>query len=103
MRESEANLDEAIAYSESVSQAGYDAAHEKKRWQASSELIVANLLDGHGVGYQTTELWQPEADELLRFGTITEPLDVESLQTSEYVDAIYEGSELIWPAPGAAV
>lgn len=101
LRESETNLDQGIAYAESVSQAGFDAEHEKKRWHGSTDLIVANLLDGHGVGYQATELWQPEADELLRFGTITKPLDVQSLQTSEYVDAIYEGAELIWPAPGA--
>ena len=101
MRESEQNLDEAIAYSESVSQAGYDAAHEKNRWRSSSDLIVTNLLDGHGVGYQTTDLWQPEADDLLRFGIVTEALDVGSLQTSKYVDAIYDGPELIWPAPGA--
>mgnify|MGYP003113653712 CR=1 FL=1 len=101
LRESDENLAEGIAYAESVSQAGFDAEHETTRWHTSSDLVVDNLLDGHGVGYQSTELWQPEADELLEFGTISEPLDVASLQTARYVDAIYDGSELIWPAPGA--
>lgn len=94
-------LDEAIAYSESVSQAGFDAEHERQRWKLSSDLIVANLLPGHGVGYQTADLWQPEADALVEYGVVTEPIDVAAVQTSKYVDAIYDGPELIWPAPDA--
>ncbi len=101
MSTDEAVLDEALAYAESVSQAGFDIDHEKQRWTMSSELITANLLPGHGVGYQSAQLWQPEADALLTYGVIDEPVDVESAQTSTYVDAIYDGDELIWP-PAAA-
>lgn len=101
MQESQTNVAAAISYSKSISQSGYDAVHQTSRWTISSGMVTKNLVAGHGVGYQSAALWQPEADALLKYGTIKSPVDVASAQTSKYVDAIYNGSTLIWPATGS--
>lgn len=99
----ESVLDEAIAHAQSVSKAGFDAEHEKLRWNKSSEIIVKNLLPGHGVGYQTAALWEPEAAALVHYEMISAPVDLNALQTSRFADAIYDGDQLIWPATGTAL
>ncbi|GAA3969962.1 ABC transporter substrate-binding protein [Actinomadura viridis] len=100
LNESKANLDQGIAWSQQRSQAGYDVENETRRWRTGSEIVLGDLIDGHGVAHQTPAQWQPEADALLANGTIKKPVDVAEAQDNRYIEAIHQGSELVWPAPG---
>ncbi len=100
IEESEGNLDEAIGWAEGRAASGFNAVNQKARWQAGAELIADNLLEGHGLGHHTPELWEPEAELIVRYDIVDAPVDPQDSLTTDYLDAIYEGSELIWPATG---
>lgn len=97
--ESDDNLVQAIAWSESMSEAGYDSVHETDRWNAGAQIISDNLAEGTGVGSQSVGLWQPEADALMEYDVVDQPLDVSTAQTNKFIEAIYDGATLVWPAP----
>ncbi len=99
IEESEANLEQAIGWSEEMSESGYDAVHETDRWNAGAKIIADNRIDGHGLGWQSVELWAPEAAALEEYDLVDGELNVEEALTAEYLDAIYDGDTLIWPAP----
>jgi putative hydroxymethylpyrimidine transport system substrate-binding protein len=99
INESEDNLVQAIAWSEAMSESGYDAVHETDRWKAGAQIIADNLGEGHGVGWQSAELWQPEADALVEYDLVEQPVDVAGAQTNQFIESIYDGATLSWPAP----
>jgi len=99
LNESPANLDAGLAYAAALSEAGYDVDKSKLRWQAEAKLVGDNSPKGHGFGWQLPELWQAEADMLKRFGLVKGPPDVARALDNSYIDAIYDGETLIWPAP----
>ena len=96
---SDANLDTALAYAASLSEAGYDVDKSKLRWKAEAKLVGDNSPKGHGFGRQSPDLWKSEADMLTRFGLVKAAPDVAKALDNAYVDAIYDGETLIWPAP----
>ena len=99
INESDANLDTALAYAASLSEAGYDVDKSKLRWKAEAKLVGDNAPKEHGFGWQSPELWQSEADMLARFSLVKAAPDVATALDNSYVDAIYSGETLIWPAP----
>ncbi|MDR3475988.1 MAG: ABC transporter substrate-binding protein [Devosia sp.] len=94
-----ANLDEALAYAASLSDAGYDIAKSKVRFGVEQELIAKTQPADTGVGWQDAKQWQPEADALVRFKLVKTAPDIGAAQNDSYVNAIYKGKTLIWPAP----
>jgi len=94
--ESDANLDEALSWAEARSDAGYNVEMSKVRFQTEAALIAESQPEGTPLGTQTTEMWQAEADNLERFGLVTEPLDVSVAFSNQYVEAIFDGTDLIW-------
>lgn len=99
LNESAANLDTGLAYAAALSEAGYDLEKSKLRWQAEAKLVGDNSPEAHGFGWQSPELWQAEADMLKRFELVKGTPDVAAALDNSYVDAIYDGETLIWPAP----
>lgn len=95
----EANLDQALGWAEKRSEAGYDVALGKLRWQTESGLVESSLPEGMAVGQQSAEQWQPEADLLSEYDLVEAPPVVTESQENSYIDSIYDGSTLIWPAP----
>jgi putative hydroxymethylpyrimidine transport system substrate-binding protein len=98
---STANLSKAIGWSKSMSQAGYSVKEQTDRWIAGNKIVQANLIPGHGIGYQEASKWEPEAKALFANKLIKQPADAAAAQDDTFVDAIYAGAKLIWPAPGA--
>jgi ABC-type nitrate/sulfonate/bicarbonate transport system substrate-binding protein len=94
-----ANLDTALAYAASLSEAGYDIDKSRQRWKAEVILVDDSLPMDHGFGWQSVDLWQSEADMLERFDLIKNTPDVAKALDNSYLDAIYDGETLIWPAP----
>jgi NitT/TauT family transport system substrate-binding protein len=99
INESDANLDEALGYAEALSDAGYDLVSSKARWQTEVGLVEDSLPADLPLGGETVEQWTPEADMLVQFDLVKAEPDVESAIDPSFVESIYDGTELIWPAP----
>ncbi|GAA2237524.1 ABC transporter substrate-binding protein [Herbiconiux moechotypicola] len=99
INESDANLDEALGYAEALSDAGYDLEASKARWQTEVGLVEDSRPADMPLGGESVAQWTPEADMLVQFELVTAEPDVESAINTTFVDAIYDGTELIWPAP----
>jgi len=94
--ESGENLDQAISWAEARSDAGYNVEMSTVRFSTEAGLIADSQPEGTPLGTQTAEMWQTEADNLTRFGLVTDPLDVSTAFSNEYVEAIFDGTSLIW-------
>lgn len=99
INESDANLDEALGYAEALSDAGYDLALSKLRWQTEVGLVESSQPDDLPLGGLSVDQWTPEADMLVDFDLVTATPDVASAIDTSFIEAIYNGDELIWPAP----
>ncbi|GAA1703514.1 ABC transporter substrate-binding protein [Microbacterium sediminicola] len=99
INESEENLDEALSYAEALSDAGYDLALSKLRWQTEVGLVEESQPEGTVLGYQSVEQWTPEAEMLLSNALITTEPDIAAAIDPSFVEAIYADGVLVWPAP----
>ena len=99
MAQSDANLDATLAYAASLSDAGYDIPKSKARFKVEQDLITKTQPADTGLGWQDAKQWQPEADALVRFKLVKSAPDLAAEQDDSYVNAIYQGKTLIWPAP----
>lgn len=99
INESDANLDQALGFAAKLSDAGYDVAKSKTRWQMEMKLIKASQPDGVGVGTETVAQWQTEADMLVRFNLVKSAPDVAGAIDTSVIDSIYSAGALVWPAP----
>lgn len=89
--------EEALKALEARSTSGYDLESETNRWAVERQLVQDNLHEGRGVAWQANEQWQREMDMLVQAEVIKEPLPLDRVMDNSYIDAIYEGKELIWP------
>jgi NitT/TauT family transport system substrate-binding protein len=80
-------------------QAGYDVHQNVQRWQIESGDVDSTLVRGHGVGYEALPQYQPEYQLLTRYHLIKGSVNLGAIVNPTYVDAIYQGSSLIWPGP----
>lgn len=71
-----------------LTHAGEDADAGHQRFMLDAELadFRSDVTEAHGPGWQTEEQWQALADELLRFGELTEQLEVTDAFTNDFVD-----------------
>jgi NitT/TauT family transport system substrate-binding protein len=97
--QSDANLDSALGFAQAQSPAGYDRAVNKRRWQIEAAMIARHQPAGVGLGRLDDAAWQPEAAMLLHAKLVSRPPEVATAHDNSYLDAIYHGSTLIWPAP----
>jgi len=99
MAQSDANLEAALAYAASLSDAGYDIPKSKARFKIETDLIAKSQPAGTGLGWQDAGQWQSEADALYRFKVVKAQPDIAAAQDNTYLKAIYNGTTLVWPAP----
>lgn len=99
INESDANLDEALSYAEALSEAGYDLDLSKQRWQTEVALVEESQPADTPLGYQSVAQWEPEAEMLVANELVTATPDPAADIDTSFLEAIYDGTELIWPAP----
>lgn len=74
-----------------------DRVHNEFIWQTEIQFVQSASTEQVGLGYTTDEQWQNMMDVMVSFGAIEEPLPVDTVWDSQFVESIYENGELIWP------
>lgn len=91
------NVDESIQVLASRSDSIYDIEAETNRWHVESELLERAKDESHGVAWQTTEQWDREINMLFNAKVIAKQLTADEVMNNSFIDAIYNGTELVWP------
>jgi len=67
---------------------GPDADRDHMRYMLETEAATAHsaLTAVHGLGWQTAEQWESLLNSLRTYGAITEPLDVDAVFTTQFLD-----------------
>ena len=83
----ETHLDEAVDIV--MIYTGPDADRDHMRYMLATEAGMAHsaLTDVHGLGWQTAEQWQSLLSSLRTYGAITEPVDVDAVFTTQFLDS----------------
>ncbi|WP_067607388.1 ABC transporter substrate-binding protein [Nocardiopsis listeri] len=88
---------ECVGYAAELDRAGYDTEHNLKVWDTERELVASSTPDGEPRGFVDLELTEREAQTLLANGELDEVPDLEPLFDTRYLEAVHDGSELVWP------
>mgnify|MGYP001104652040 CR=1 FL=1 len=82
----EAHLDEAVDIV--MIYTGPDADRDHMRYMLETEAAMAHstLTEAHGLGWQTAEQWEALLNSLQTYGAITEPVDVNAVFTTQFLD-----------------
>jgi len=82
----EMHLDEAVDIV--MTYTGPDADRGHMRYMLETEAAMAHsaLTEAHGLGWQTAEQWEALLDSLQTYGAITEPVDVDTVFTTQFLD-----------------
>lgn len=99
INESDDNLDTALGYAAKRSDAGYDLDASKARWKTEVGLVEDSQPADLPIGGETADQWTPEADMLVKYDLVKGEPDVKSAIDDSFITAIYDGTDLIWPAP----
>ena len=91
-----ANIEETL---DIVMKYAPDEDREHMRFMLTTELADAAspLTDANGIGWMTAQQWQAVHDYLIQYGALAESQDVEAAFTTEFLERVYEGGNLIWP------
>ncbi|WP_128655498.1 ABC transporter substrate-binding protein [Paenibacillus sp. 598K] len=85
-----------IAALEKMAEGNYNLEAETNRWAVESQLIVDSKREGLPLGWATPEQWQAELDILQDAEALSGEVTVDQLNITKYLEAIYDGEELIW-------
>lgn len=91
-----AKPEEAIELLAARSETVYDVEAELNRWQVELELITESRDPSTGIGWQTSEQWERESKMLFDAKVIEQPLQADQLINNAFLQAIYDGTNLIW-------
>ena len=58
---------------------------------------VSPLIDENGLGWMTDAQWKELYDQLIEFDALPRPFDYQTAFTDRFLQAVYDGNELIWP------
>jgi ABC-type nitrate/sulfonate/bicarbonate transport system substrate-binding protein len=94
------NTEECVEFAAVRSGEGYDSEHNARIWRTESELVAQNQPAERPLGLVDTANVEAISEFLVDTGQIaTAPADVSSYFDNSFVESIYEGTTLIWPAP----
>jgi len=82
----EMHLDEAVDIV--MTYTGPDADRDHMRYMLETEAAMAHnaLTEAHGLGWQTAEQWESLLNSLRTYGAITEPVNVDAVFTTQFLD-----------------
>jgi ABC-type nitrate/sulfonate/bicarbonate transport system substrate-binding protein len=93
------NATQCVEYAAKLAGKGYSIPQDVSRWKIETGLVAKSELAGKGVGAQSTAQFTPEEQLLVKYKLIKKTPPLASFVKTQYISAIYRGSELIWPAP----
>ena len=94
------NTAECVEFASVLSGEGYDVDHNIKIWGTESEIIKENQPEDRPVGMIDTDNVDAISAFLVETKQITKaPADVQSYFDTSFIENIYDGTTLIWPAP----
>ncbi len=78
------------------------APEEDREHQLAMLKVELDMADGpvarqYGLGWSTPEQWQTFHDSLLEYGTISQPVAVETVFSNKILEAVYQNGQLVWP------
>ena len=94
--ESEENLEHTIDLLEDASQSGFNRELSTKRVQIELGLVADSQPEGTPTGLNVPELWAEMTEGLVADGILPDDLDVETAYDNSFVEAIFDGTVLIW-------
>ncbi|RFA17989.1 ABC transporter substrate-binding protein [Subtercola boreus] len=97
----ETNAQECVGYAAALAGGGasYDVDHNVQVWQTETGLVKDSLPAGTPLGSLNTDLMAKEISFLIDSTQLTSAPDVTAFTDPSLVSAIYNGADLIWPAP----
>ena len=94
------NGEECVAFASELSGEGYDAAHNLKVWTTEFDIVTDNQPADAPIGLIDFDNVTAESKFLVDSAQIaTAPADPTAYFDNSFVEAIYDGTTLIWPAP----
>lgn len=88
----EETLDVILKYAENEDR-------EHMRFMLRAELADAESPEtkSKGIGWMTDAQWRAFHDSLVKYGALSEPIEVQNAFTTRFLEEIYEGAWLSWP------
>jgi hypothetical protein len=77
--------------------AEFITSHENQVWGLESVLSADHTLAGQGIGVESYAEWQPEANEVLKFGLVKKVPSLSTYENVSMIASLYNGTTLIWP------
>ncbi|UFS58884.1 ABC transporter substrate-binding protein [Subtercola endophyticus] len=93
------NAAECVGYAGALSGAGYDVDHNVQVWQTETGLVTKSQPAGTPLGSLNSDLMAKEITFLVSSGVLPSAPDPAKATDSSFLKAIYNGTDLIWPAP----
>ncbi|CAN5323512.1 ABC transporter substrate-binding protein [soil metagenome] len=95
------NAKECVGFAAGLAGGGasYDIDHNVQVWQTETALVTKSQPAGTPLGSLNTVLMAKEAQFLVDSQQLSAVPDVTTFTDPSFVSAIYNGTELIWPAP----
>jgi len=94
------NTAECVEFANVLSGEGYDVDHNIKIWGTESDIIRENQPEDRPIGMIDTANVDAISEFLVETDQISEaPADVQSYFDTSFIENIYDGTTLIWPAP----
>jgi ABC-type nitrate/sulfonate/bicarbonate transport system substrate-binding protein len=94
------NATECVGYAATLSGEGYDAEHNEKVWNTEVGIVADNQPDDRPVGLIDLDNVDAEAAFLVETAQLqATPSDPRSYFDNSFIENIYDGTTLIWPAP----
>lgn len=96
------NAEECVGYTAELSGDGYDAAHNQRIWETEAATVADTLPDGWSLGAIDTDNYAALGKMLVDYDLLENPAtadDASSYIDTSFIEAIYDGDALVWPAP----
>jgi ABC-type nitrate/sulfonate/bicarbonate transport system substrate-binding protein len=94
------NGEECVGFAAELSGEGFDAEHNLKVWTTEFDIVTENQPADAPIGLIDLENVAAEAEFLVQSAQIAEaPADPTAYFDNSFIEAIYDGTTLVWPAP----
>lgn len=76
-----------------------DEKREHQRFMLETEMADAKspLTESNGAAWMTDQQWKALYDHLIQYEALAKPFDYKTAYTDQFLEAVYDEGELIWP------